>query len=384
MTFSTGAIRFGSELIAFDDLRARSRTESLTDDAGQFYVVVQNGRLFQQHHPEVPVIHDRGRFLLVRLGADRAERLRVESETCFGLFPATADQVVFEERSASSGRRAPTALERSRVDEVSRDEVKANLEMLTSFFTRNSTSQQFTAVSARVGERAEALGYQTQLQPISVNGRPSRNVIADRSGTGANDRGLVIVSAHLDSINLQDGEAASAPGADDNGSGSAGLLEIARVFQDHEGANDLRLIWFGGEEQGLFGSKQYVAGLPAAQRARIRSVVNMDMIGCRNSDQSSVLIEGAAVSQRVIDGLAASAADHTGLAVEISLNPFASDHVPFINAGLPAVLTIEGADSTNTRVHSANDRIETVDFDFACEILRMNVGFIAAEREQVA
>ena len=94
---------------------------------------------------------------------------------------------------------------------------------------------------------------------------------------------MVLVTAHLDSINLAGGPQAQAPGADDNGSGSAGLLTIARIFAGHQGVADLRLILFGGEEQGLFGSRQYVAGLEPAERSRIAAVVNMDMIGTVNT-----------------------------------------------------------------------------------------------------
>ena len=94
-------------------------------------------------------------------------------------------------------------------------------------------------------------------------------------------------------------------------------------------------------------------------------------------------MEGAPLSQRVIDGLKEAAATYTQLTVEISLNPFASDHVPFIDAGIPAVLTIEGADNTNNRVHSANDTIDHLKADLAVEILSMNVAFVASEVGQM-
>jgi Zn-dependent M28 family amino/carboxypeptidase len=63
------------------------------------------------------------------------------------------------------------------------------------------------------------------------------------------------------------------------------------------------------------------------------------------------------------------------LRVEVSLNPFASDHVPFIEAGIPALLAIEGADNTNKDVHSERDALASIDAPFAAEILRMVVGF---------
>jgi Zn-dependent M28 family amino/carboxypeptidase len=85
-----------------------------------------------------------------------------------------------------------------------------------------------------------------------------------------------------------------------------------------------------------------------------------------------------------MNGLKEAAATYTRLSVETSLNPFASDHVPFINKGIPAVLTIEGADNTNSRVHSSNDTIDHLKFDLALEILRMNVAFVAREVDQMS
>jgi hypothetical protein len=64
----------------------------------------------------------------------------------------------------------------------------------------------------------------------------------------------------------------------------------------------------------------------------------------------------------------------TTLEVSRSFNPFASDHVPFIDAGVPAVLTIEGEDSSNNLIHTAGDTFELVDPDLAMQILRMNMG----------
>jgi Zn-dependent M28 family amino/carboxypeptidase len=80
----------------------------------------------------------------------------------------------------------------------------------------------------------------------------------------------------------------------------------------------------------------------------------------------------------VIDGLAAQAATYTDLSVQTSLSPFASDHVPFIEAGLPGVLTIEGSDHANDRVHTAADTFDHIDLGLACQILRMNIAYVAS------
>jgi hypothetical protein len=366
--------------IAGRGVRVPSREEPVSKE--QLHVVVQNGRLFQQHHPDATVIHDRGRFLLVKLDPELGRELERKHETCYGVMPLSEDQVVFDE-PARTAARAPVAFIQNLADQPKRENLEANLEKLVSFSTRHSTSSEYSDASAWTRKQLTEMGYKTRMQTIAVNGGKSRNIVADKRGSGSGKRNIVIATAHLDSINLQGGPSAPAPGADDNGSGSAGILEIARAFQSHNGVHDLRLILFGGEEQGLFGSRHYVATLPAAQRGKIRAVINMDMIGRLNSPSRSVLLEGAALSQSVIDGLSQSAATYTELVVETSLNPFASDHVPFIRAGIPAVLTIEGSDNTNGDVHSSKDTIDKISYDFAIEILRMNIAFLGSEIGEV-
>jgi hypothetical protein len=388
--------RFGDDVLLFaEDAqwkgvadRARKgnlqrQNQAITVKKERLHIVVQNGRLFQQEYPEVPVILDRGRFLLVELDPGRGRRLGRKSPTCYGVLPLGKNKVVFDVQERTATRAPPTPWIRKLVDKVSATTFQADLTQLVSFPTRFSTSAHYAKASDAARTQLQAMGYTTRFQNITVNGGASRNVIAEKKGSAAGARKVMLVTAHLDSINLKGGPTADAPGADDNGSGSAGLLEMARVLRDHRSKHDLRFILFGGEEEGLFGSKHYVAKLSASERARIQAVVNMDMIASLNTSTQSVLLEGATLSQRVIDGLKEAAATYTTLTIETSLNPFASDHVPFINAGIPAVLTIEGSDNTNNRVHSSNDTIDHLKSDLAIEILRMNVAFVAREVDQM-
>jgi Zn-dependent M28 family amino/carboxypeptidase len=288
-------------------------------------------------------------------------------------------QVVFAVVDRSVARRERHPAIQMLVDALARPRLEAALNHLGSFRTRLSTSPEYRAVSSWAKQQLVASGYRVTFQTVTVDGKPSRNVIVDKRGLASGRRGVVVVTAHLDSINLTGGPTAAAPGADDNGSGAAGLLEMARVLAAHRAAHDLRFILFGGEEQGLFGSRRYVASLTAGERGRLRAVLNMDMIGSLNSDRRTVLLEGAPLAQVVMDELAAAAATYTTLAIERSLNPFASDHVPFIEAGVPAVLTIEGADNANGRIHSSRDTLAHIDYGLALEILRMNVAFVAGK-----
>jgi Zn-dependent M28 family amino/carboxypeptidase len=114
---------------------------------------------------------------------------------------------------------------------------------------------------------------------------PTSNVIAEK--TGANDDNVVMAGAHLDSV-------LAGPGINDNGSGSAAILEAAEQLAHVDTRNTLRFAWWGAEESGLVGSTNYVNGLSQAEKDRIALYLNFDMVGSPNyifmtqdADQSS-------------------------------------------------------------------------------------------------
>jgi len=114
---------------------------------------------------------------------------------------------------------------------------------------------------------------------------PTSNVLAEK--TGKNDDNVVMAGAHLDSV--LDG-----PGINDNGSGSAALLEAAEQLANIKPQNTMRFAWWGAEESGLVGSTNYVNGLSQAEKDRIALYLNFDMVGSPNyifmvydGDQSS-------------------------------------------------------------------------------------------------
>ncbi|SNT58192.1 aminopeptidase Y [Streptosporangium subroseum] len=101
----------------------------------------------------------------------------------------------------------------------------------------------------------------------------SKNLIAE-SRWGKSDQ-VVMAGAHLDSV-------PEGPGINDNASGSAAILETALKLANVPTKNRLRFAWWSAEELGLLGSDQYVAGLSAAERKKIRVYMNFDMIASPN------------------------------------------------------------------------------------------------------
>jgi Peptidase family M28 len=343
---------------------------------GRLHLIMQVGRCFQDAHPRLRIVLDKGRHLVADLTPADLRRLAGEDEVCWTVRQLPVDTVVIE--TVVRQPRAPAPWTQGLLTALSRSAYESHLTTLAALPTRHSLSSHYTAAAVWAADRLQRLGYAVAVQPVSVAGGSSSNVVADRAGQGGGIRELVLVTAHLDSINSSGGSSAAAPGADDNASGAAGVIEMARILATRPATHDLRCILFGGEEQGLHGSTQYVASLPAGERARVRAVINMDMVGTLNTASPTVLLEGAPISRTLMTMLADAAATYTGLAVQESLTPFASDHVPFINALLPAVLTIEGADRANANVHTANDVTAHIDYRLALDILRMNLAVTAA------
>jgi Zn-dependent M28 family amino/carboxypeptidase len=266
---------------------------------------------------------------------------------------------------------------RNLVQRIDRELYATVLKHLAAYPTRHSASESFREAALWCKEQFRKMGYDQWTEQFSLPGSSigSWNIVAGQNGSGTAPRKLILLTAHLDSVNLTDnglGIAAPAPGADDNASGSAGVLELARILAGVKFRNDVRFVLFGGEEQGLFGSKHHIEQLTAEDRNRIQAVINMDMIGCINANPPSVLIEAADISKPLMEILQAAASAYTSLQVHTSLNPFDSDHVSFLDAGIPAVLTIEGADDQNLNEHSEKDTTERINYDLASDILRMN------------
>jgi Zn-dependent M28 family amino/carboxypeptidase len=119
----------------------------------------------------------------------------------------------------------------------------------------------------------ESLAQAGTTATVSVINEPQTNVIAELRGT--NNNNVVMAGAHLDSVQ-------AGPGINDNGSGSATLLELAQNLGKLKPENTLRFAWWGAEEEGLLGSTAYVEGLSAAERGRIALYLNFDMVGSPN------------------------------------------------------------------------------------------------------
>jgi len=180
----------------------------------------------------------------------------------------------------------------------------------------------------------------------------TNNVIAETPG-GRSDR-VVVVGAHLDSV-------PEGPGINDNGSGSATILEIALQMADLgiQPRNQVRFIWFSAEEAGLIGSQFYVDGLSNNQIKKISVMLNFDMVGSPNfarfvydGDGSGTGTAGPNGSDVVEDVFLDYFAEE-GLFNEPTAFDGRSDYGPFIDVGIPAGGLFTGAEVLKSAAQAA-------------------------------
>ena len=219
--------------------------------------------------------------------------------------------------------------------------VKAHLTQLQSIATANGGNRAhgragYKASLDYVKAKLDAAGFTTAIQQFTSSGATGYNLIADWPGGDANQ--IVMAGAHLDSVS-------SGAGINDNGSGSAGVLETALAVSraQLQPTKHLRFAWWGAEELGLVGSKYYVNNLPAAERSKISGYLNFDMIGSPNPGYF-VYDDDPAIEKVLKDYFAG-----LGVATEIETEGDGrSDHASFKNVGIPVGGLFTGAGRTKT------------------------------------
>lgn len=272
------------------------------------------------------------------------------------------------------------------VQRVVPDSVDATVRRLVAFGTRFMGSDSNAASSVWMGKKLAGLGYPVVFDTFDVNvprrtystgqtfqisGLKQWNVIAEKRGVLFPDK-KVVLGAHYDTIALDRAQSAQdvAPGADDNASGVAALLEIARLSQDIDLDVTVVFALWGAEELGLIGSRHYAA----EARARSEDIVIMiqvDAIGTQSSLFSNgfsidtigpYLTQGEALALAATDYSAVRAFNGSGGQVRITARGCrCSDHQAFIDQGYPALGVFQYFFNPAPHLNMSNDTLDQVD-----------------------
>tara|TARA_B100000686_G_scaffold352650_1_gene455455 strand:- start:3913 stop:5949 length:2037 start_codon:yes stop_codon:yes gene_type:complete len=246
---------------------------------------------------------------------------------------------------------------------------------------------------------SEALGNdKVHLQEFKVSETDSimYNVVGELTGNDP-EAGYYVICAHYDAIGTRsrggwNWRTDPAPGADDNASGVALVLESARILASMQFAFSIRFIAWSGEELGLYGSKHY-AQEALKNNDRIIGVLNFDMIGFNDLTDRLELVSNPNSVWLVDLMQQANELYDIGLRIDELKDPFAglSDHAPFWARGYDAILGIENylpTDSTtvgirnglyrlNSQYHSVVDLPDSINWNLVNQVTRLTVATLA-------
>lgn len=241
-----------------------------------------------------------------------------------------------------------------------------------------------------ITDQFTSIGLTTSIQGIYLN------VIGELTGTTTPEK-VYIIGGHYDHIS------GDSPGGDDNASGTAGVLEAARILSQYKFESTIRFICFNAEEDGMRGSYDYLDNLTTTQKNNIKGMINLDMIlrpGSDDNPDTVIDLELETSSNAYLPWIQAYQkviADYVPSLVvgDIFIGwSSGSDNDSFQDVGIPAFLVIENSwgdwyPQANPYYHSyedATDRLAnsspngiTYDFPFAANIVRASVALIAQQ-----
>jgi hypothetical protein len=198
-----------------------------------------------------------------------------------------------------------------------------------------------------IRKKFESFGYNTHVQRFDVPGGTSRNVVAWWPGA---KRYPFVIGGHMDSV-------PGAPGANDNASGTAVVLELARIFAGTPQAELIRFVAFGAEEYDSEqvshhdGSAHYVSHLGEKGRARLAGMLSVDMI----ADGRPLLVGHSNIAEKpVVARTIYNKMRAAGFNVRFHILCDCSDHGPFEHAGIPASFAYSGQEPD---YHSPSDTV---------------------------
>jgi hypothetical protein len=252
--------------------------------------------------------------------------------------------------------------------QVSQDSLTHYVEQLQRFYRRQAGTANILAARDTIAKRFHQFGYDSvSYDPFdfSVGGstKTGYNVIAKKVGALYPDV-YIIVCAHYDGVS-------TSPAADDNGSGTAGVLEMARVLKDSTLNVTVLFITFDAEETGLNGSAHYAQ---AAHRRhdQIAAVWNMDMIGHIDNSAHANLFSGA--SSRYAQTWINIAGPLVGITGHLAGGSAGSDHYPFLQVGYEATFLAEY--NFSTVYHTPSDSTTHMNFEYMTRMVKASVAWL--------
>jgi hypothetical protein len=285
-----------------------------------------------------------------------------------------------------SPSRASTAVPKRapEVDAVSAAKIENTLDTLIGFGTRHTLAPNHLEIASWIRQQFVSFGYvDVRLHDFLCEGVGRQNVVCTKAESATGNP--IVIGAHFDCRGADLAAAsAPAPGANDNASGVAVMLEVARVLRNSAIATPLRFVAFSGEEQGLVGSTAYAKALHAAGES-VLVMLNLDMVGHMHGSEPNIIIEedrgnhvaaNDARSEHFATILSDLALSDTHLAPRRGAI-YDSDYMPFEHFGAPCVGLFDGS-SDQPWYHTGKDKRHVVSAPQCVEVTRLVTAFAVA------
>jgi Zn-dependent M28 family amino/carboxypeptidase len=244
--------------------------------------------------------------------------------------------------------------------------------------------------AAFIEQEFSSLGYEVHSQWYDCDGGRVRNIIAEKKGL-LSDLSSIVIGAHYDSV-------LSTPGADDNASGVAGVIELARLLKEYSNRHTIRFIAFPHEEPPYFfthrmGSRQYASSAKQSGES-ILAMLTLEMIGYAGEgykqlypvplmqtlgrypkDGNYVALVSNLRSAGLLSVVRKAMRQQKTVKVESLCAPgfipplFLSDHSSFWKYGYPALMITDTAFLRNPHYHAVTDTVDTLNFDFLARVV---------------
>lgn len=246
------------------------------------------------------------------------------------------------------------------------------------------------AAAAFIEQEFRALGFDVESQAYESEGAQARNLIVEKRG-GDSRKPCIVLGAHYDTV-------AETPGADDNASGVAGLLELARLLKEYSNKRTIKLVAFSNEEPPYFfthlmGSRQYAKKLKQTGE-KVMVMLALEMLGYAGEgylqlypaplmrfwgrypkDGNFIGLVGNLRSLRMMSIVRRAMRQRRTIRVESLSAPgfippmFLSDHSSFWKYGFPALMVTDSAFLRNPYYHQPSDTPETLNYGFLAEVV---------------
>jgi len=269
---------------------------------------------------------------------------------------------------------------------VNTELVYGSITTLSNFFTRYYRSETGVAASSWVQQRFAQLSIGVPgitVVNFTYTNFPQVSVIATIPGTQEDGQNVVIIGAHLDSV----GSSATgrSPGADDDASGTASLLEIFRILVENNYKPDytLQFIGYAGEEGGLLGS-QGIAAEYVKNNINVYAVLQLDMTGYNRNSRNTVGIVTDYTNADLNNFVRQLVTTYTTFAWGNYQCGYAcSDHASWNRTGYRSAFTFETPYGSNPNIHSQNDVLSFLDRNQVQQFVNLGIAF-AVELASIA